>query len=52
MPVDQLIFVSLNGYVLALDRETEAIVWPNDKLEGGYMTLLPNDDGLIASTNG
>ena len=52
MVVERLIFVGLNGYVLALDRETGAIVWSNDKLKGGYVTLLLDDDRLIASTNG
>jgi outer membrane protein assembly factor BamB len=50
--VDQLIFVGLNGYALALDRETGEIVWSNDKMKSGYVTLLLDGDRLIVSTNG
>jgi outer membrane protein assembly factor BamB len=52
MTVDQLIFVGLNGYALALDRETGEIVWSNDQMKSGYVTLLLDGDRLIASTNG
>jgi outer membrane protein assembly factor BamB len=52
MTVDQLIFVGLNGYALALDRDTGAIVWSNDKMKSGYVSLLLDGDRLIASTNG
>src|SRR5688572_3969689 len=52
MNFDHLIFVGLNGYALALDRDTGEIVWSNDKMKGGYVTLLLDGDRLIASTNG
>jgi outer membrane protein assembly factor BamB len=52
MTIDQLIFVGLRGYVLALDRDTGEVVWSNDKLKSGYTTLLLDGDRLIASTNG
>ncbi len=52
MRVDQLIFIGLNGYVVALDRETGDIVWSQDKLESGYVTLLLDGDQLIVSCNG
>src|SRR3954471_4424345 len=52
MNVDQLIFVGLNGYALALDRDTGEIVWSNNQLKGGYVTLLLDGDRLIVSTNG
>jgi outer membrane protein assembly factor BamB len=52
MTVDQLIFVGLNGYALALDRDTGEIVWSNDKMKSGYVSLLLDGDRLIASTNG
>src|SRR5207237_6121708 len=52
MNIDQLIFVGLRGYVLALDRDSGEIVWSNDKLKSGYTTLLLDGDRLIASTNG
>lgn len=52
MKLNQLIFVGLNGYALALDRDTGEIVWSNDKLKGGYVTLLLDGDRLIVSTNG
>ncbi len=52
MPIEQLIFVGLNGYVLALHRDTGEIVWSNNELRSGYVTLLLDGDRLIASTNG
>jgi outer membrane protein assembly factor BamB len=52
MPIDQLIFVGLNGYAVALDRETGEIVWYNDQMRSGYVTFLLDGDRLIASTNG
>ncbi len=52
MPLEQLIFVGLNGYVLALHRESGEIVWSNNELHGGYVTLLLDGDRLIVSTNG
>ena len=51
-PIEQLIFVGLNGYAVALDRDTGEIVWFNDEMESGYVTLLLDGDRLIASTNG
>ncbi len=50
--VHQLVFVGLNGYALALDRDTGEIVWSNDHMKSGYVTLLLDGDRLIASTNG
>jgi outer membrane protein assembly factor BamB len=50
--VDQLIFVGLNGYAAALDRDTGRIVWSNNKMRSGYVTLLLDGDRLIVSTNG
>jgi outer membrane protein assembly factor BamB len=52
MSIDQLIFVGLNGYALALDRETGEIVWSNDQMKSGFVSLLLDGDRLIASTNG
>jgi outer membrane protein assembly factor BamB len=52
MTIDQLVFVGLNGYALALDRDTGEIVWSNDKLQGGPVTLLLDGDRLIVSTGG
>lgn len=52
MSIDQLVFVGLNGYALALDRGTGEIVWSNDQMRSGYVTLLLDGDRLIASTNG
>jgi outer membrane protein assembly factor BamB len=52
MPIEQLIFVGLNGYAVALDRNTGEIVWYNDQMKSGYVTLLLDGDRLIASTNG
>ena len=52
MPIDQLIFVGLNGYVVALHRDTGEIVWSNKDLHSGYVTLLLDGDRLIASSSG
>jgi outer membrane protein assembly factor BamB len=52
MTIDKLIFVGLNGYALALNRDTGEIVWSNDKLESGPVTLLLDGDRLIVSTGG
>src|SRR5437870_2393482 len=52
MTIEQLIFVGLNGYALALDRDTGEIVWSNDQLKSGYVSLLLDFDRLIVSTNG
>jgi outer membrane protein assembly factor BamB len=50
--VEQMIFVGLNGYAVALDRDTGEIVWSNNEMKSGYVTLLLDGDRLIASTNG
>jgi outer membrane protein assembly factor BamB len=50
--IEQLVFVGLNGYAIALDRETGAIVWSNNELKSGYVTLLLDGDRLVVSTNG
>lgn len=52
MKVHDLIFVGLNGYALALDRNTGEIVWTNSEMHSGYVTLLLDGDRLIVSTNG
>jgi outer membrane protein assembly factor BamB len=50
--IEQLVFVGLNGYAVALDRDTGEIVWSNSELKSGYVTLLLDGDRLIVSTNG
>jgi outer membrane protein assembly factor BamB len=52
MRIDQLIFVGLRGYVIALHRDTGEIVWSCSELNSGPITLLLDGDRLIASTNG
>jgi outer membrane protein assembly factor BamB len=52
MPIEQLIFVGLNGYVVALHRDSGEIVWSNKQLHHGYVTLLLDGDRLIASSSG
>jgi outer membrane protein assembly factor BamB len=52
MTLDQLLFVGLNGYAVALDRETGEIVWSNNEMKSGYVTLLLDGDRLMVSTNG
>ena len=50
--VDQLLFVGLNGWVAALDRDSGEVIWYNSELNSGYTTLLLDGDRLIVSTNG
>jgi outer membrane protein assembly factor BamB len=52
MPIEQLIFVGLNGYVVALHRDSGEIVWTNKEMHHGYVTLLLDGDRLIASSSG
>jgi outer membrane protein assembly factor BamB len=52
MDIEQLIFVGLNGYVAALHRETGELIWTNDQMRSGYVTMLLDGDRLIVSTNG
>ncbi len=52
MTIEQLIFVGLNGYALALDRDSGEIIWSNNELKSGYVTMLLDFDRLIVSTNG
>lgn len=52
MNVEDLIFVGLNGYAVALNRDTGELVWSNDQMKSGYVTLLLDFDRLIVSTNG
>jgi outer membrane protein assembly factor BamB len=52
MAVEDLIFIGLNGYAVALNRETGEIVWSNDQMKSGYVTMLLDFDRLIVSTNG
>jgi outer membrane protein assembly factor BamB len=52
MSINELIFIGLNGYALALHRSTGEIVWSNDHMESGYVSLLLDGDRLIVSTNG
>lgn len=52
MTVDELVFVGLNGYALALHRDTGEIVWSNNQMKSGYVSLLLDGDRLIVSTNG
>jgi outer membrane protein assembly factor BamB len=50
--IEDLIFVGLNGYAVALDRRTGEMVWSNNQMKSGYVTLLLDGDRLIVSTNG
>jgi hypothetical protein len=50
--VDQLVFVGLNGWVAALDRDSGEVVWFSSELRSGATTLLLDGDRLIVSTNG
>ena len=50
--LEDLVFVGLRGYVLAVHRETGEIVWSNNQLKSGYTSILLDGDRLIVSTNG
>ncbi len=51
--VENLVFVGLNGKVVALDRDSGKIRWRWQATKsGGYMTLLPDGDRLIVSAGG
>lgn len=52
MTIDQLIFVGLNGYAVAVHRDSGKIIWSNDKMHSGYVTFLLDGDRLIVSSNG
>jgi outer membrane protein assembly factor BamB len=50
--LEQLVFVGFNGYAVALDRDSGEIVWSNNQMHRGDVTLLLDGDRLIVSTNG
>jgi outer membrane protein assembly factor BamB len=52
LEVKDLIFVGLNGYAAALDRDSGENVWSNNQMRSGYVTLLLDGNRLIVSTNG
>lgn len=52
MNINELVFVGLNGYAVALHRDTGEIVWSNNEMHSGFVTLLLDGDRLIVSTNG
>jgi outer membrane protein assembly factor BamB len=52
MTINDLVFVGLNGYAVALHRKTGAIVWSNNDLRRGFVSILLGGDRLIVSTNG
>jgi outer membrane protein assembly factor BamB len=52
LQIEQLVFVGLNGYAVALDRDTGEIVWSNNEMKSGYVSLLLDGDRLVVSTDG
>jgi outer membrane protein assembly factor BamB len=52
LTIDDLIFVGLRGYAMALRRDTGEVVWVNNDMKSGYTTLLLDGDQLIVSTGG
>jgi outer membrane protein assembly factor BamB len=53
MRIEELIFVGLRGYVIALHRDTGEIVWNcRPRINVGPISLLLDSDRLIVSTNG
>jgi hypothetical protein len=50
---EDMVFVALNGRVVALDRESGEMLWQwAAPKSGGYMTLLPDRDRLVVSAGG
>jgi outer membrane protein assembly factor BamB len=50
---EDMVFVALNGRVVALDRDSGDLLWQwNAPKQGGYMTLLPDRDRLVVSAGG
>src|SRR6516164_2930765 len=50
---ENMVFVGLNGRVVALDRDSGKIRWRWQATKsGGYMTLLPDRDRLVVSSGG
>jgi hypothetical protein len=51
--VDDLLFVSFNSKVIAVDRADGSIVWKwKTSKSTGFVTMLPSDDRLFVSING
>jgi len=51
--VENMVFVGLNGRVVALDRDSGKIRWRWQATKSGsYMTLLPDGDRLVVSAGG
>jgi outer membrane protein assembly factor BamB len=50
--IDQLVFVGFRSRVVALDRETGALVWSWASPSGYYVALLIDGDRLIVSVSG
>ncbi len=48
MKIDDLVFVGLNGHVVALDRKNGETVWSKVHLEGGCVSLLLDGEDLLA----
>ena len=55
---EDMVFVALNGRVVALDRDSGELLWQwnapksGGSAVGGYMTLLPDRDRLVVSAGG
>jgi outer membrane protein assembly factor BamB len=52
---EDMVFVALNGRVVALDRESGEMLWQWNAPKAGiasYMTLLPDRDRLVVSASG
>jgi hypothetical protein len=51
--IEDVVFVGLNGRVVALDWDSGEILWRwRATKSGGYMTLLPDQDRLVVSAGG
>ena len=54
MAIDQLIFVALNGRVVAVDRERGRIVWnwQSPKPRRGFVSIMLDGDRVVAGLGG
>jgi outer membrane protein assembly factor BamB len=52
--IENMVFVGLNGRVVALDRDSGEVLWQWQATKFGqqHMTLLPDRDRLIVSAGG
>ncbi len=52
IPLEQIVFVGLNGQVAAVERRTGELVWQWSAGRSGYVILHVERDCVVASVNG